>query len=134
MPADLPPGESAEVARVMLRLHAEFRRRRGLSPVPSAWTLLEDLQPARGRLALNDAAVLRSPRPVIGPIITGVRWMLWKLLQPVFDRQTEANRDLVDWVEALARYRDQRRYADFDLSVRVTELERKRAGRDEGGS
>ena len=123
MPADLPPEESHELAMVMLRLHAEFRRRHALPPMPAAWTLLEDLQALKRQPTLSDAAVLRSPKPVVGPLITGVRWFLWKLLKPVFDRQAEANRETLAAIETLARDREARRHAEFDLSIRVGELE-----------
>lgn len=112
----------------MLQLHADFRRRHALPAVPDVWALLEDLEALRRRAALTDAAMLRSPKPVIGPLLTGVRWVLWKLLKPVFDRQTDVNRDTLTVLETIARDREERRHAEFDLSVRVSELEKWRTG------
>jgi hypothetical protein len=133
VPADLPPDESRKLALVMLRLHAEFRQRHGLPPVPGVWTLLEDVEEVKRRASLSDAAVLRSPRAVIGPLVTFARWFLWKLLKPVFDRQTDVNRSVLTAVETVARDREQRRHADFDVSLRLNDLERWREDR-EGGS
>jgi hypothetical protein len=96
--------------------------------MPDVWALLEDLDALKRRAALSDAAVLRSPKPIIGPLLTGVRKVLWKLLKPVFDRQTDVNRDTLVLLETLARDREERRQAEFDLSVRVAELEKWRAG------
>jgi hypothetical protein len=124
MPADLSPEESSKLAIVMVRLHAEFRRRHGLPPWPSIWTLSERLEELKGRSALNEASVLRSPRPVIGRPVELARRFLWKLLKPLFDRQTDVNRDLIAGLEALERDRRDRRYAEVGLSVRVNELEK----------
>lgn len=124
MPADLHPEDSRKLAQVMLQLHADFRRRHALPPMPDVWALREDLEALRRRAALSDAAVLRSPKPIIGPLITGVRWVLWKLLKPVFDRQTDVNRDTLVLLETITRDREERRQAEFDLSVRVSEFEK----------
>jgi hypothetical protein len=123
MPADLPPDEFGRMATVMLRLHADFRKRHGLPPLPSAWTLLEDLENLRPRSALNEPAVLASPRALIGPALEAARRVLWKILKPVFDRQTEVNRDTILALEALVRDRQQNRHAYHALSLRISELE-----------
>jgi hypothetical protein len=130
VPADLHPEDSRKLALVMLQLHADFRRRHALPPMPDVWTLLEDLDALKRRAALTDAAVLRSPKAIVGPLVTGVRWVLWKLLKPVFDRQTDVNRDTLMVLERIARDREERRHAEFDLSVRVSELEKRRAETD----
>ena len=66
MPADLPPHQSRAMARVMLDIHADFRRRHGLPALPTAWTLLEHLQPLRDRARLTDPAILGSRRAGLG--------------------------------------------------------------------
>jgi hypothetical protein len=122
MPVDLTPVQSGELALVMLRLHADFRRRHGLPPVPS---VTEDLEDARRRVMLNDPGVLRSPRPIIGPALQGTRRVLWKILKPIFDRQTELNRSLIRVLEALLAERERHRHVHYDLSLRFAELERR---------
>jgi hypothetical protein len=123
MPADLPPDEFSKLATLMLRLHADFRRRHGLPPLPSAWTLLEDLEILKERYALNRVEVLQSPRRGIGPAIERARRVLWKILKPVFDRQTEVNWQLILAIEALVRDRQQSRHAYHALSRRINDLE-----------
>ncbi len=122
MPVDLPPLQSGRLALVMLQLHADFRRRHGLPPVPS---LAEDLDQARGRMVLNEPSVLHSPRPVIGQAIEGTRKVFWRILKPVFDRQTDLNRSLIRVLDALLAEREQHRHVHYDLSLRVAELERR---------
>jgi hypothetical protein len=122
MPVDLPPLQSGKLASVMLRLHADFRRRHGLPPLPS---LAEDLDDARRHAILNEPGVLRSPRPVIGQAIQGTRRVLWKILKPVFDRQTDLNRSLIRVLDAVLAEREHHRHVHYDLSVRVAELERR---------
>jgi hypothetical protein len=124
MAVDLPPEKAARLAVKMLRLHADFRQRHGLPPVPSAWTVDEDFEEARRHARLNEPDVLRSPRPVIGPAIEGTRRIAWKLLKPVFDRQTEMNRLLLRVLDQLVRDREDHRHIHYDLSVRVAQLER----------
>ncbi len=124
MPADLSPEESSKLAIVMVRLHDEFRRRHGLPPWPSIWTFEERLEELRAQSALNEASVLRSPRSVIGRPVELARRFVWKLLKPLFDRQTDVNREVIAGLEALARDRRHRRSADVDLTVRVNELEK----------
>jgi hypothetical protein len=123
MPADLPPDEFSRLATLMLRLHADFRRRHGLPPLPSAWTLLEDLERVKAKSALNQAQVLHSPRRGIGPAVERARRVLWKILKPVFDRQTEVNWELIVAIEALVRDRQQNRHAYHAISRRLTDLE-----------
>ena len=122
MPVDLPPLQSGKLALVMLRLHADFRQRHGLSPVPS---IADDLDQARRQVVLNEPNVLHSPRPVIGRAVESTRRLLWKVLKPVFDRQTEMNRSLVRVLEALLAEREHHRHVHYDLSLRVAELERR---------
>lgn len=141
VPVDLPPLQSGMLALVMRRLHADFRQRHGLPPVPS---IDDDLDLARRRVVLNDASVLQSPRPVIGRAVERTRrvlWKtlkpvfgravehtrraLWKILKPVFDRQTDMNRSLTRVLEALLAEREHHRHVHYDLSLRVAELERR---------
>jgi hypothetical protein len=136
MPADLPSDEFGKLAAVMLRLHADFRQRHGLPPPPSAGTLFERLEDLKRRSALNDPAVLHSPRPVIGRAIEGARRVLWKILKPIFDRQTEANLDMilaleVLTIEALIADRREKRPDDRALLARVAALEAELARRGE---
>ena len=74
---------------------------------------------------LNEPNVLRSPRPVIGRAVERTRRLLWKVLKPVFDRQTEMNRSLIRVLEALLAEREHHRHVHYDLSLRVAELERR---------
>ena len=46
---DLPLEEARNLAALMLRLHGDFRRRHGLPPLPTAWTLLDDMEALRSR-------------------------------------------------------------------------------------
>jgi hypothetical protein len=131
MPADLPPDEFGQMATVMLRLHADFRRRHGLLPATSEWTLLEDLDDLKPRSMLNESGVLASPRAGIGPALEAVRRVLWKILKPVFDRQTEVNRDVIRALEALMRDRQQNRKQYHELLLQISELERAIARLDE---
>ena len=121
--ADLPLDQSSDLAGVMLRLHADFRRRHGLPPLPTAWTLADDMTQLRGRASLTDVGLLRSSAPTLGSTLTRVRRLLWDVLKPLFFRQTEVNRDLILALEALAREREQNRHAHYVLSERVSELE-----------
>jgi hypothetical protein len=123
MPADLPPEDSQAIATVMLRLHAHFRRRHGLPPWPTAWTLLGDMEELKGRSSLVDGQVIGSPRRLIGPVVAAARRMTWLVLKPIFYRQSEVNRDLILALEALARDREQNRRVHHKLSVRIAELE-----------
>jgi hypothetical protein len=107
----------------MLRLHADFRQRHALPPLPTAWTLLDEMQVLRARATLVDTGVLESQAPLIGGVLTSGRRFLWTLLKPLFYRQTEVNRDLVLALEAMAREREQHRHAHFVLAERVAELE-----------
>lgn len=128
MPADLPSDEFFKTATVMLRLHADFRARHHLAPLPIASTLFENLESLKGRSRLNHPDILRSPRPVIGGVIAATRRILWKILKPVFDRQTEVNLDQIMAIEILtleAVMSD--RQARQALSARVAELEAKLA-------
>jgi hypothetical protein len=120
---DLPLDQTRDLASVMLRLHADFRRRHGLPPLPTAWTLSDDMAQLRGRASLTDLELLRSPAPGVGSALTRVRRLLWDVLKPLFFRQTEVNRDLILALEALAREREQNRHAQYVLSERVSELE-----------
>jgi hypothetical protein len=131
MPGDLPPDEFGQMATVMLRLHADFRKRHGLPPVWSEWTLLEGLEDLKPRSALNEPVVLASPRAGIGPALEALRRVLWKILKPVFDRQTEVNRDVIRALEALMRDRQKNRQADHALSLRISEIEMAIARLDE---
>ena len=121
--ADLPIGQSSELAAVMLQLHADFRRRHGLPPLPTAWTLADDMAHLRRRASLTDPGLLRSSARAVGSTLTRVRRLLWDVLKPLFFRQTEVNRDLILALEALAREREQNRHAHYVLSERVSELE-----------
>ena len=118
---DLPLEEARDLAALMLRLHADFRRRHGLPPLPTAWTLLDDLKVLRARASLTDPGVLESR--ALGGALTFVRRMLWTVMKPLFYRQTEVNRDVIFALEALAREREQNRHAHFVLAERVAELE-----------
>jgi hypothetical protein len=118
---DLPLEEARDLAALMLRLHGDFRRRHGLPPLPTAWTLLDDMKTLRPRASLTDPGVLESR--ALGGALTVVRRILWTVLKPLFYRQTEVNRDVIFALEALAREREQSRHAHFVLAERVAELE-----------
>ena len=118
---DLPLEEARDLAALMLRLHADFRRRHDLPPLPTAWTLLDDMKVLRARASLTDPGVLESR--ALGGALTFVRRMLWTVMKPLFYRQTEVNRDVILTLEALAREREQNRHAHFVLAERVAELE-----------
>jgi hypothetical protein len=120
---DLPLDKARDLAAIMLRLHADFRQRHALPPLPTAWTLLDDLQRLRARATLVDTRVLESRAQYVGRLLTGGRRFLWTLLKPLFYRQTEVNRDVILALEALAREREQHRHAHFVLAERVAELE-----------
>lgn len=120
---DLPLEQAGNLAAIMLRLHADFRQRHALPPLPTAWTLLDEMQSLRARATLVDTGVLESQAPLIGGVLTSGRRFLWTLLKPLFYRQTEVNRDLVLALEAIAREREQHRHAHFVLAERVAELE-----------
>jgi hypothetical protein len=120
---DLPLDETRDLAALMLRLHADFRRRHALPPLPTAWTLLDDMQALRARATLVDMRVLESRAPLAGRIVTRARRLLWTVLKPLFYRQTEVNRDVILALEAMAREREEHRHAVFVLAERVAELE-----------
>jgi len=128
MPSDLTSDEYGRAATVMLQLHADFRRRHGLPPLPSAATIFERVETMKRRSALNEPGVLRSPRPVIGPVLEVARRILWKILLPIFDRQTEVNRDLflaveIMAVESILSDRAAQRDREQALLTRIAELE-----------
>ena len=132
--ADLPLDQTRDLAGVMLRLHEEFRRRHDLPPLPTAWTLADDLRQLQARAGLTDTSLLRSRAAFAGAALSGVREFLWHILKPLFFRQTEVNRDVILALEALTREREQQRHAHYVLSERVSELEalvaRLRTGRE----
>jgi hypothetical protein len=107
----------------MLRLHADFRQRHHLPPLPTAWTLADEMGRLKGRATLVDTGVLESRAPFVGRVLTSARRFLWTILKPLFYRQTEVNRDVILALEALARDREQNRHAHFVLAERVAELE-----------
>jgi hypothetical protein len=109
----------------MLQLHAEFRRRHGLPPLPTAWTLLEHLQELGPRALLTDPTAFSSRRHWVGSIITAMRSKIWHALKlwPVFCRQSEINRDIVVALEALTREHEHSRHVHYALSSRLSDLE-----------
>ena len=121
---DLRPDKARKLGQLMLDLHADFRTRHGLPPVPSVWTLHDHLHTLRGRSSLVEPGLLRSPKPVMGTALKGMRTMVWSLLKPFFYRQSEVNRDVLLTLEALARDSEARRGAHDSLSARIAELER----------
>jgi hypothetical protein len=118
---DLPLDEARHLAALMLQLHGDFRRRHGLPPLPTAWTLLEDMKALRSRASLTEPGVLESR--ALGGALTFVRRLFWGVMKPLFYRQTEVNRDVILALEALAREREQNRHAQFVLGERIAELE-----------
>ena len=118
---DLPLDQTRDLAGLMLRLHTDFRRRHNLPPLPTAWTLLDDMKQLRARASLADPGVLESR--ALGGVMTSLRRFVWSVLKPLFYRQTEVNRDVIFALEALARDREQNRHAQFVLAERVAELE-----------
>ena len=126
---DLRPDKARKLGRLMLELHADFRRRHGLPPVPTAWTLDDHLHALGRRSSLVERDFLGSPKPVIGAALKSLRIAIWTLLKPIFYRQSEVNRDLLLTLEALARDSEARRRAHDSLSARVAELERAVAAR-----
>jgi hypothetical protein len=123
MAADLPVRQSRALAQLMLQLHADFRTRHGLPPLPTAWTLLEHLEELRGRSSITDRTLRRSPQRVLGRALEGARAIAWEVLKPIFHRQAEVNRDVILALEALARDREESRHAQHALSARISELE-----------
>ena len=123
MPEDLPPDEFGQLAAVMLRLHADFRRRHGLPPMRSAWSAIQTLEEMKGRAVLNEPEILSSPRPGIGRAVEAVRRVFWKILKPVFDRQTEVNREAILGLQAVMRTGEQSRQSCAELTTRVAKLE-----------
>jgi hypothetical protein len=126
---DLRPDKARVLGRLMLELHAGFRQRHGLPPMPSAWTLRDHLNSLQRRTSLVEPALLRSPKPVVGGALRSVRAVVWMLLNPIFYRQSEVNRDVLLALEALARDSEARRSAYDSLSARIEELERAVAAR-----
>jgi hypothetical protein len=120
---DLPLDRARDLAGLMLRLHADFRRRHDLPPLPTAWTLTDDLGALRARATLVDTGVLESRAPIAGGVLTRARRLVWTILKPLFYRQTEVNRDVILALQALARDREYNRHAHFVLAERVAELE-----------
>jgi hypothetical protein len=120
---DLPLDQARDLAVLMLKLHGDFRRRHGLPPLPTGWTLLDDMQALRARATLVDTSVLQSHAPGLGRLVTKARRAWWTVLKPLFYRQTEVNRDVILALEALAREREHVRHAHFVLAERVAELE-----------
>ena len=118
---DLPLDEAQDLAALMLRLHGDFRSRHQLPPLPTAWTLLDDMKALRGRASLTEPGVLESR--ALGGALTVVRRILWNVMKPLFYRQTEVNRDVIFALEALAREREQGRHAHFVLTERIAALE-----------
>jgi hypothetical protein len=127
---DLRPDKARALGRLMLELHADFRRRHSLPPVPSSWTLNDHLHSLQGRSSLVERDLLRSPKPVVGGALRSLRAVVWTLLKPLFYRQSEVNRDVLLALEALARDSEARRSAHDSLSARIAELERAVAARD----
>jgi hypothetical protein len=121
--ADLRLDQSRAFAGTMLQLHAEFRHRHGLPPLPSSWTLSDHLAALRTRAALSDPALLRSHTRIGNRLLSAVRQLLWDVLKPIFFRQTAVNQDVVLALEALARDRVERRHSQHVLSERITALE-----------
>jgi hypothetical protein len=110
----------------MIGLHADFRERHGLPPLPTAWTLADHLDLLQPRSSLVAPDVLLSPRGgIAGRVLNAARRVAWEILKPIFYRQSEVNRDVLQALDALARDRETRRAEQFILSARVWELERK---------
>jgi hypothetical protein len=120
---DLRPDKARELGRLMLALHADFRRRHGLPPVPNPWTVRDHLHTLWGRASLVERDLLRSPKPLIGTALKTTRTLVSTLLRPIFHRQSELNRDVLLALEALARDSEARRRAHDALSTRIAELE-----------
>jgi hypothetical protein len=121
--ADLRPDKARALGRLMLALHADFRARHGLPPVPHSWSLRNDLHALQTRSSLVDDRLLASPKRVIGGPLKAIRSMLWTVLKPLFYRQSEVNRDVLLILETLARDSEARRGAHDALSARIGALE-----------
>jgi hypothetical protein len=138
VPADLSPSETRLLAGVMLRLHAAFRERHRLPPLPTAWTLPDHLEALGSRSSLVEPRALLSRRGgIAGSALNAARRAVWEILKPLFHRQSEVNRDVLQALEALARDRDTRRTEHHILSARIWALERRadrqvRRGADAG--
>jgi hypothetical protein len=114
----------------MIRLHAGFRERHGLPPVPTAWTLADHLNVLRPRSSLVEPSLRVSPRSgIVGSALNAARRVVWEILKPIFYRQSEINRDVLLALEALSRDRETRLAEHHVLSARIWELERQ-AGHD----
>jgi hypothetical protein len=132
MPDPLPSEQAQDIGRLMRQLHDALRLQQGLEPVPSAWTfadaasfetLRDDIARLRDRAVLSGDAVLGSHRAGVGGAIKVVRTAVWKVLKPVFDRQSDVNLEQLRLVEAfILEHGRVLRLADA-LAVRVSELE-----------
>jgi hypothetical protein len=127
MPADLSSSETALIAEAVLRMHADFRQRHGLPPLPSAWSLVPYLTEVRARSSLIEPSILRSPRRgVVGTLLNALRRLvLLPLAQPILHRQTAVNRDLLLALDALLEDRKAARAEHRLLAARIYELERR---------
>ena len=109
----------------MIRLHAGFRERHGLPPLPTAWTLAEHLNVLQPLSSLVEPSVRMSRRSgIVGRTLNAARRVVWEILKPIFYRQSEINRDVLLALEALSRDRETRRAEHQILSARIWELER----------
>ncbi len=123
MSKDLRLDKALGLARLMHRLHDDFRTRHGLPPVPTAWTLRDHLRSVGARSSLVDGAVMSSPRAVVGGPLNAARRAIFGVLRPIFYRQSEVNRDVLLALEALNRDSTANRGSHDALSARIADLE-----------
>ncbi len=124
----LPNDQAYALAVLMLQLHDDLRRRRGLPPLPSASRARDDtwgarLQSVQARSSLSEGAVLGSHRRGVGTIIKAIRTAFWTILKPVFDRQSHVNSEVILALNALVKEREQLLWQQDMLSMRIVELE-----------
>ena len=109
----------------MIRLHAGFRERHGLPPLPTAWTLADHLNVLRPLSSLAEPSLRVSRRSgIVSSAANAARRVVWELLNPIFYRQSEINRVVLLALEALSRDRETRLAEHHILSARIWELER----------
>lgn len=134
MSRHLRPDQIEAIADLIIRVQDDFRLTHGLEPLSSPWRKLEG--PVLGRLAnlgtladLAGSPIPRSHRRGVGKIIETTRRIVWKVLQPILDRQTAFNRELLVIVDDMARDRARLERTIVHLVARLAEADSSTNGR-----